>query len=322
VTAWRRRRGVIALAVAVLLCGCGRDGIGQRDTAAVAAGAGFRERDLCDLKRTGALSDRALAEASGLTPSSRVPGVLWSHNDSGNDPVLFALDATGARLGRVVVRGAKNRDWEAIATGPCPDGSCLYIGDVGDNSARRDSVAIWRVREPLPADSMSARVELLSLRFPQGPRDVEAMWVGPDTTVWLVTKRPIRDAAGRFRPALVYRLRAAAWQPGGRRVAAPAELVDSLPWVPTRAGVRDWITDAALSPPQPDGTRRLALRTYQHVLVFEADPLTGAPGRLLARCSLRMLRERQGEAVAWMDDGRLLFLGEGRGVPVHVGRCP
>lgn len=315
-----RRCGAIPLAVALLLAGCGREGVGQRDTTAAARGADGR--DLREARRTGALADRALEEASGLAPSSRVPGLFWSHNDSGFDPVLFALDSTGAARGRVVVRGARNRDWEAMATGPCPDGRCLYIGDVGDNSARRDVVTIWRVREPLPTDSATARAEALPFRYPQGPRDVEAIWVGPDTSVWLVTKRPIRDAAGRFRPALVYRLPAAAWGTAGGRAVAAAVLVDSLPWVPTRTGVRDWITDAALSSTRPDRTRQLAVRTYRDVLVFDADTLTGAPGRLLARCSLRSLRERQGEAVAWRPDGDLLFLTEGRGAPVHAGRCP
>ena len=44
-----------------------------------------------------------LAESSGLAISRRNPGVLWSHNDSGNAAVLFALDGSGTVRGRVRV---------------------------------------------------------------------------------------------------------------------------------------------------------------------------------------------------------------------------
>src|SRR5687767_2334076 len=46
-----------------------------------------------------------LFEGSGLALSRRVPGRLWSHNDSGK-PVLFSLDARGAATGRLEVTGA------------------------------------------------------------------------------------------------------------------------------------------------------------------------------------------------------------------------
>ena len=65
-----------------------------------------------------------LPEASGLAASRRTPGLLWSHNDSG-EPVVFALNATGAVKDRVRVTGAQVEDWEAIAVGSCPQGSCL-----------------------------------------------------------------------------------------------------------------------------------------------------------------------------------------------------
>jgi hypothetical protein len=36
------------------------------------------------------------AEASGLALSRRTPGIIWSHNDSGHDAVLYALGSNGA----------------------------------------------------------------------------------------------------------------------------------------------------------------------------------------------------------------------------------
>src|SRR5215207_364043 len=91
-----------------------------------------------------------LPEGSGLAASRRTPGRFWSHNDSG-DAVLFALDGTGHVNGRVSLAGANVEDWEAIAIGPCPSGSCIYLADIGDNDARRKRITIYRVAEPAEA---------------------------------------------------------------------------------------------------------------------------------------------------------------------------
>jgi hypothetical protein len=101
-----------------------------------------------------------LPEASGLAASRRTPGVLWAHNDSG-DPFVFALTATGGVKGRVFVTGARVWDWEDIAVGPCANGTCLYIADIGDNDRRRQSVTIYRTPEPAPGDAQTERVEVL-----------------------------------------------------------------------------------------------------------------------------------------------------------------
>ena len=41
-------------------------------------------------------------ETSGLAVSHRTPGLLWTHNDSGGEPVLFALNAD--EIGRASCR--------------------------------------------------------------------------------------------------------------------------------------------------------------------------------------------------------------------------
>ena len=166
---------------------------------------------LRDAHATGALANPLLTEASGVAQSTRAENVFWSQNDSGNDPLLFAYDSTGASLGVVRVNGAQNRDWEAIAIGPCATGSCLYIGDVGDNSARRDEVTVYRIPEPMPTDTISAPAVALHLRYVDGPHDVESMIVTADTSIVLFSKRPMTDRDGRERMALVYRVSQSAW---------------------------------------------------------------------------------------------------------------
>lgn len=267
-------------------------------------------------RRVGDLQDDALTEASGAAVGVR--GTIWSLNDSGNDPWLFALDSAGTARGRVRVEGAKNADWEALSVGPCSQGQCVYIGDVGDNNAQRVFVTIYRVPEPADGDSVTAASEALRVTFADGPRDVEAMWVSPDTAVWLVTKRPIRRDDGSARPSQLYRVPATGWR--GER-AVRVTVTDSIPHTPVKGFSDSWVTDAALSPPDAAGRRRVAIRTYAEVMVFDATE-TFSTGALIARCSLLPLYEEQGESVTWLSAQRLLFLSEGRRAPIHTAQCP
>src|ERR1044072_9082921 len=62
---------------------------------------------------------RELVENSAAAMSVHQPGVLFTINDSGNDPLLFAIDTTGANRGMWLVSGVANADWEAASIGPC-----------------------------------------------------------------------------------------------------------------------------------------------------------------------------------------------------------
>ena len=48
-------------------------------------------------------------------------------------------------------------DWEAVAVGACPGGSCIYIADIGDNEAERKRITIHRVPEPSNEDSVAVK---------------------------------------------------------------------------------------------------------------------------------------------------------------------
>jgi hypothetical protein len=142
------------------------------------------------------------------------------------------------------------------------------------------------------------------------------MYAGPDGSIWLISKRRVRDDAGRLRPALVFRLTPAMWRERG---VHDAELVDSLPIYPGSAPFRE-ITDASLS---PDGTR-VAVRTYTQLFLFETDSATGRIRTDVppVTCNIAPLAEMQGEGVTWRDaSGTLLFLSEGEHAPLHSARC-
>ena len=268
-----------------------------------------------------------LVENSAATLSDTQPGVFFTINDSGNAPRLFAFDSTGADRGAWRVDGAANRDWEAASVGPCgaPTAdtlrpSCIYVGDVGDNQAERGTRTIYKVAEPAAQRAgFVGRVTPAPLvyRYADGPRDVEAMYVAPNGDTFLISKRELRNEAGRRRPALVYMLPASAWTSD---TAVVATLVDSLPIVPGSAPMRQ-ITDAALSPDR----HHLAVRTYAQVYIFATDSTTGRVNHAVppAMCNIVAFDRWPGEGVAWFGrSGRVLLTSEGRDSPLISIACP
>jgi hypothetical protein len=289
-------------------------------------------RDPTDLTGTGLESvvkiptnlHRALVENSIAVTSVSQPGIIFGANDSGHESVLFAFDSTGKARGEWKVLQATDRDWEAASLGPCRPGdgatSCVYIGDVGDNDARKSHVTIYRIPEPrvnsIPDSASQVPAKRLDFRYPDHPHDVEAMYVAPDGALFLITKRRLLDGNRRPRPALLYRVPASAWDSSG---IVTASLVDSLPIVPGSAANRE-VSDAALS---PDG-KRLAVRTYAEVYVFAMDSVSGRPfpNTTPTACIIHGLREKQGEGIGWWwDSRRLVLTSEGRNAPLFVVSC-
>ena len=267
---------------------------------------------------------RNLVENSVAVTSVSQPGIIFGWNDSGHEPRIFAFDSSGRNRGAWSVVGARNRDWEAAALGPCRQAStwCLYIGDVGDNEARRSQVTIYRVPEPVVPDSATTTAPLqvdgaLNIRYADHPHDVEAMYVGVDGSMFFITKRRLLDSQRRARQALIFKVPRSYWDSSGTVVA---NLVDSLPFVPgERQG--GLVSDASLS---PDG-KLLAVRTYDDVYLFEVDSVTQLPKRdqRPLPCAIRGLKEEQGEGIAWWWDGRrLLLTSERRNSPMFVIDCP
>lgn len=101
------------------------------------------------------LKDRGLEESSGLLRSLRLPGVFWTHNDSGDEARLFAVDSSGATLkpawaedyrGLKVLEAA-NHDWEDLAQ----DGlGNLILADLGNNGNARRDLCLYVLPEPDP----------------------------------------------------------------------------------------------------------------------------------------------------------------------------
>ncbi len=214
----------------------------------------------------------------------RTRDVVWSHNDSGNDAVLFALDVAGAVRGRVSVP-MRMRDWEDVSAGRCPAGDCLYLADIGDNGARRPHVAVLRVPEPLVNDSTTLAPEVFTVTYPDGPHNAEALFVvGAD--VFIITK----DRIGS-----VYRARALTAGGG----ALTMQHIGAL-------GL-ETVTDAETSVDE----RTVVVRTPWEAVFYRTDALVGragspSPAAPYLRVDLTRLEELQGEGVAL--DGSVLHL--------------
>jgi hypothetical protein len=225
-----------------------------------------------------------LRESSGLAVSGRTPGLLWSHNDSGNAAVLFALDGAGRVRGRVRVP-IRTRDWEDISTGRCATGDCLYLADIGDNQRTRRQIQIYRVPEPAPGDAETAPPEVFNASYSDGPHNAEAMFV-VDTDLFIIT---------RDRTAGVY-----------RATLTSAEGTELTFHKVTALGLAA-VTDAETS---RDGKSVVVRTSHEAVLYRTADLMRGA-GTPYFRIGIDGLREPQGEGVAL--DGNMVYLSsEGR----------
>jgi hypothetical protein len=258
-------------------------------------------------------ADPRIAESSGLASSS-TPGIVFTHNDSGDAPRFFAVDATGQTVATYEL-DVDVRDWEDMARGPDEDGrSSLWLGDIGDNSGARDlGLLVHRVPEPEPGGPTDLTPTSFRLRYDDGPGDAETLLVHPRTGRLYVVGKPL---AG---PARVY--------------AAPEQLDPAGPNALVQvAEAETRSTDTPGGPPQagpladrlvtagdisPDGSR-VALRTYTDLYewrvpgddvaaAFDGEPVvTPLPPTV------------QGEGLAYSLDGRsLLTSSEGEGAPVH-----
>lgn len=320
----RRRRGrrwsaAASRVAVVVLCG----------TVANVSSAGGQEPDRsvpeCDLAVPVSALPSVLGEASGIARDPRRPDVFWLHNDSGNGLTLFAVDTTGALLATVPVMGASGVDPEDIAVGRCRDSWCLYLGDIGDNRARRSSIRVHRLPLPeLPAPKSATGatpggpvtpLASWELVFPDGPRDAEGLAVDDARNELLLLTKG-REGRVDLYVASIAELE------GGEGPATSLRRIGRLA-IPVGLHTAQFVTAADLS---PDGLR-LAVRSYTTLFLF---PWCGSAEQDTASSpvviSLVPAFEPQGEGLGWGSDGSVLYLAsEGRdGRPPQLSRirCP
>ena len=237
-----------------------------------------------------------LPEGSGVAASRRMPGRFWSHNDSG-DPVLFALDSNGQVVGRLSISGATVEDWEAVAVGPCPSGSCIYVADIGDNDAERKRVTIYRIPEPAEATGSAKVADTFHAIYPDGAHDAEALLVTPEGRLLIVTK-------GDTGPVSLYRF------PNELRAGTTLRMERvGVARDPRAPAANDRITDGAVS---SDG-QWIVLRSTQALTFYRAADLLGGNWREAGRVALASVGEPQGEGVTFGSHDSVYLMSEGGG---------
>jgi hypothetical protein len=236
------------------------------------------------------LGDPRIYESSGLALSRRHPAVLWTHNDSGDDPRLFAVGSEGRTLATLTLAGVEARDWEALAVGRDDRGRpALFVGDIGDNQGVWPEVSVYRVAEPARLRDTAAPAVRYRLRYPDGSRDAEALLVDPRSNrLYVATK----DTTG------------------GGLYRAPIPLrTDQVNVLRRVVRVPPAVTDGAFLP----SGRGFVLRDYQAAYVY------AAPGRRVGAFELPL--QFQGESITVTADGRSVLAGS-EGPESEVWRVP
>jgi len=248
---------------------------------------------------------------SGAASSLRNPGVLFAHNDR-NQTDVFALDEQGAELARITLDVVVS-DIEDMAVGPCPEGSCVYVADIGDNAAARAEYALLRFTEPEIARGggvaeLGVEPERFRFEYEDGSHNAEGLLVEPRSgAVYVVTK----VAAGQ--PSSVYRLQ----EPLDPETLHRATKVADL----TVPGAGNMPASAAAAHPCGLG---FAIRTYDALYEFRiASGAAFEDAFGVTPTPLPAPDEPQSEALTYLPDGRgLLSTGEGAAAPIYQLLCP
>ena len=135
---------------------------------------------------------KEVSETSGLFFHN---GHLWTHNDSGGKPILYAIDTTSFEVvQRITLANVKNRDWEDV----CTDGERAFVGDFGNNKGNRKDLRIFSFPLPSIPDEGDATINVDSINFTFGDQtdfskrkvhdfDCEAMFA-TDDYLYLLSK--------------------------------------------------------------------------------------------------------------------------------------
>jgi len=259
----------------------------------------------------GTIKNPSITESSGLVASHSVPGLYWTHNDSGDGPFIYAIGSKGESFGVWRVTDAEAVDWEDISIGPGPDKSqtYLYVGDIGDNNSSRKEIVVYRVPEPEPTTpdikspnskpQPTERADAIRLRYPDGKHDAETLLVNPKTgDIYIITKIAL-ESPSLYEAVAPFSL--------GKPI-----MLKSLGQLKIPSLFGGIITGGSVS---PDG-RRVALcdyfQGYEAVLPKNSNNFDDVWKQRLV--SFDFGKRNQGESIAYRLDGRaLLGTSEGKG---------
>jgi hypothetical protein len=236
----------------------------------------------------GVIEGNKIREASGLAASFANPGMLWTHNDSGNRADIFLISEKGELKCTVHLSGIKNRDWEdiAVAQGSEGDKHYIYLAEIGDNDAVYSTKFLYRIEEPKIAaevsDTTLHQIDRIEFKLSDGARDTEALMIDPGSkNIYIFSKRERRVNLYKISVPL-----------STTAIMTAEKVLEELPF--------SWVVAADLS---ADGNEIL-VKNYDNVYYWKRSPgetIEDAVKRTAER--LPYTPEPQGEAIAFDPDG-------------------
>ena len=263
-------------------------------------------------KLIGSISNSEITESSGLAASKCQPDVLWTHNDSGDGPFIYAMSKTGETLGKWRVPGAENTDWEDIAEFKDKAGKCfIYLGEIGDNQSKRAVHQIYRLREPTvkkgaPSGEQVETAEVaekLDFSYADGNHDAETLMVNPKTADIYVLSKRISGPSG------VYKIKS---EFGANTPLVAEKLTEiSVPAIPN-----GYLTGGDIS---PDG-RRVIISDYTagYELVLPENSTVFDDIWKQEPTVVELGKRKVGESACYSADGSVIYASsEGKNAPIY-----
>lgn len=129
------------------------------------------------------LPGTAIDEASGLCASRRHPGHVYTHGDSGNPNVVYAINTTTGGLIASLTLSVSMIDWEDIAYYYDGVDHWIVVADVGNNAGSRTNQKLIAFKEPatLTSQTITCITFPLVVDSPGTSRDCETLMIRPST---------------------------------------------------------------------------------------------------------------------------------------------
>lgn len=265
-----------------------------------------------------ALKDPAMNETSGIAASHINKNIFYVHNDSGDTSRFFAITPNGDLKETFYYKKDTTQkhvdllDCEDIAVGPGveKDKSYIYLGDIGDNSANRGFITVYRFEEPVVNGTKtvsSIKADAINLKYPDGAHDAEALMIDPvDKLLYIITKR--EDSVGVYTAPLNASLKEITVMQKRTNLH-----FSGLP-------LFKWITAGDIS---VDGNKIL-IKSYQKVYYWKRnkdEPVWKTLQRKPAE--LHYSIEKQGEAIGFtLNEKGYYTVGEGKNASIFYYQAP
>lgn len=196
--------------------------------------------------------------------------------------------------------------------GPCPAGTCVFLGDIGDNGSSRSKIRVYRVAEPnvsvgKPVGTVAnVAYDMFEFQYEGGARNAETLMVHPVTGDLYIVSKVSSGVSSVF------------------RIPAPTSPTSSPVLIHPAATVQppggsNLFTGGTVHP----CADRVLLRTYTGLWEYRLQKPPFESVFATTPVEVPSALETQGEAVTYKSDGLgYVTASEGASPVLHVSSCP